>query len=84
MDEDAALELARTSQPLASVGINPDDLSGFEADAMISVRPDNDENTTTGRLIGLSADRVSVLRDDPDVGAVAVHFPRAGYVIARV
>ena len=84
MDEDAALELARTSQPLASVGINPDDLSGFEADVMVSVRPDNDENTTTGRLIGLSVDRVSVLRDDPDVGAVAVHFPRAGYVIVRV
>ena len=84
MSEDAALELARTSEPLPGVGIHPDGSHGFEAEAMVSVRPDNDENTTTGHLIGLSADRVSVLRDDPDIGTVAVHFPRAGYVIARV
>ncbi len=84
LTEDAALSLARASEPLPSVGINQNDPSGFEADEMISVRPENDKNITTGRLIGLSADRVSVLRHDPDVGPVAVHFPRAGYVITRV
>lgn len=82
MSEDEALELARTSTPLPGGGVDPHDTSGLAADMLVSVRPDNDHNKTTGRLIGLRANRVSVLRDDPDVGAVAVHFPRAGYVIA--
>ncbi len=82
MSEDDALDLARASDPLPGVGVDSNDPSKLEENALISVRPDNDENTTTGRLIGLSADRVSVLRHDPDVGAVAVHFPRAEYLIA--
>jgi glutathione S-transferase len=38
---------------------------------------------TVGRLVRLRANEVVVLRDDPAVGEVAVHYPRAGYVVTR-
>ena len=34
-----------------------------------------------GKLVGLSADRISIARNDPRIGDVVVHFPRAGFVI---
>jgi len=34
-----------------------------------------------GVLVGLAADRVSIQRNDPRVGEVVVHFPRAGFVV---
>ena len=38
----------------------------------------------TGTLVGLTADRVSIIRSDERVGDVVVHFPRAGFIAAGV
>ena len=32
----------------------------------------------SGELVGLSADSISIARNDPRVGEVVVHFPRGG------
>lgn len=83
-EEDAALQDALTASPDAGVGISAVDDLGFEIGQLISVRPSDDENTSTGELISLTDDRVSLLRNDPQVGEIAVHFPRTGYVIKSV
>jgi len=57
---------------------------GFELGQSVSVRPIDDENASTGALITLTDDRVSLLRTAPQVGEVAVHFPRSGYVLAHI
>ena len=34
---------------------------------------------TVGQIVRVDADELVVLRTDPVVGEVAVHYPRAGY-----
>ncbi|MDA8637133.1 glutathione S-transferase family protein [Rhodospirillales bacterium] len=79
---ETALEEARIALPDAGIGILAANDLGFELGQSISVRPMDDENATTGALITLTDDRVSLLSMDPQVGEVAVNFPRSGYVLA--
>jgi glutathione S-transferase len=77
-----ALDIARAAEPSAT-RVDGSDPSGLDAGRKISVTPDDTGKVPVeGELVGLSADRVSVRRQDPRVGEVVVHFPRAGYVVA--
>jgi len=61
------------------------DPSGLEAGQTISITPDDTGKVpVTGVLVGLVPDRISIQRSDPRVGDVVVHFPRAGFVVARL
>lgn len=79
-----ALNEARVSNPLAGLGIACDEDLGLSIGQMISVRPDDDENTSVGELVTLTDNRITLHRTDPQVGDVNVHFPRSGYVLAVV
>lgn len=75
----AALDLARDAEP-ADLG------RGVCADPVLRagqaieiVADDYGREVTHGRLVQLTPDRVTVTREDPRVGVVAVHYPRAGY-----
>jgi len=35
------------------------------------------------RITAIAADRIVIERDDAALGAVAVHFPRAGYRVVK-
>jgi hypothetical protein len=37
-----------------------------------------------GDFVSAGKDSIALRRDDPDVGAIVVHFPRAGFVITEV
>jgi len=51
----------------------------------LEIRADDyGQEVTVGRLAQLSADALTVVREDPLVGEVAVHYPRAGYRINPV
>ena len=76
-----ALDEAQASTPLAGVGITCADDLGLSLGRMISVRPEDDENTSVGELVALTDNRISLHRTDPEVGDVNVHFPRSGYVL---
>lgn len=76
-----ALEVARAATPEAGK-VDELDPSGLRAGQMVSVTPDDTGRVpVTGTLFGLTNDRVSILRSDERVGDVAVHFPRAGFVV---
>ena len=48
----------------------------------MQVAPDDiGRDPVVGELISLSTHEVVIKRTDPQVGEVAVHFPRAGFVI---
>lgn len=81
LTEDNALEIARSNEPAKADGVDLDDPSGFKPGAHVAIRPDNDANETTGELMTLNRETVSVLRHHEDLGRVAVHFPRVGYII---
>lgn len=78
---EAALEEARLAKPDPGIGITTTDDQGLSLGQSISVRPVDDENVSVGELITLTDARVSLLRTDADIGDVAVHFPRAGYIL---
>lgn len=82
MDSKDALAIARaassTTQPMADAN----DPMGRKPGMKIQVIPDDaGKDPVEGELLALSAEEIVVKRQDPQVGEIAVHFPRAGYVI---
>ncbi len=76
-----ALDVAKQVRP-APASVDANDPSGLKAGQKVSVTPDDTGRVpVSGELVGLSADRISVARNDPRVGDVVVHFPRAGFII---
>ena len=77
-----ALDVAKAATP-AATKVDDKDPSGLKAGQKISVTPDDTGKVpVTGVLVGLTADRVSIKRNDARVGEVVVHFPRAGFILA--
>jgi glutathione S-transferase len=76
-----ALAVAKAATP-EPAKVDEADPSGLKAGQKISVTPDDTGKVpVTGTLVGLTPGRVSIIRSDERVGDVAVHFPRAGYVV---
>ena len=74
-----ALDLARDARPQdvgRGVCADPVLRAGQEIEI---IADDYGQEITRGRLVQLTPDRVTVTREDPRVGEVAVHYPRAGY-----
>lgn len=80
MSAEDALAVAKSATPTVETSV--DEGSGFVAGQPITVRTeDPGANPVAGRLARLSARDIAVLRDDPHVGTVAVHFPRLGQIV---
>jgi len=63
--------------------VDEQDPSGLKAGQKISVTPDDTGKVpVTGTLVGLTNERLSIIRSDEKVGDVVVHFPRAGFVVS--
>ena len=76
-----AIAIAREATPEAT-SVDAGDPSGLKAGQTISVTPDDTGKVpVSGVLVGLTNDRVSIRRHDERVGDVAVHFPRAGFIL---
>ncbi len=78
----AALEVAKAAEPVTCQVI--DEGAGLKAGDPVSVQADDyGRDPIAGTLAGLAPDRISVARQDPDLGRIHVHFPRVGYLLAR-
>ena len=79
MPPDEALAIARAATPASPRPSEPqegDPKPGTRA----RVRPaDNARDWVEGEVLFIDASEIAVLRSDPEVGEVAVHFPRLGY-----
>jgi glutathione S-transferase len=76
-----ALDVAKAATPEAAK-VDQADPSGLKSGQKVSVVPDDTGKVpVSGTLVGLTADRVSIMRSDPRVADVVVHFPRAGFII---
>ncbi len=76
---DEALSIARDATPATPRPSSPqegDPMPGQRA----RVRPnDNARDWVEGQVTYIDADEIALLRRDPEVGDVTVHFPRLGY-----
>jgi glutathione S-transferase len=81
MSADDALAVARAATPEPGK-VDDGDPSGLKAGQSISITPDDTGKVpVTGTLVGLTNQRISIIRSDERVGDVIVHFPRAGFVV---
>ena len=84
IDANAALDIARNASPDRSHRIDCSDPLQFKGGEHVTVAPtDYGKVPVSGELVVLETEEVAVLRHDPRVGEVVVHFPRTGYRIER-
>lgn len=79
-----ALTIASAASPATALRVTPNDPSGLAAGTPVTVTPDDYAfDPVAGELLGLDAADIAIRRQDPALGELAVHFPRAGFVINR-
>lgn len=79
-----ALAAAQAAEPLETVTCDADDPSGLKRGEPVVVQADDyGRDPIEGVLVGLNRTRVTVARECGELDVVHVHFPRAGYVVAR-
>jgi glutathione S-transferase len=83
MDSKEALAIAQAATPqVAQERADANDPFGRKLGMRVQVAPDDiGRDPVVGELLALSTYEVVIKRTDPQVGEVAVHFPRAGFVI---
>jgi len=82
MDSKEALAIAKAATPQVEERSDANDPFGRKTGMRVQVAPDDiGRDPVVGELVALSTYEVVVKRTDPLVGEVAVHFPRAGFVI---
>jgi Glutathione S-transferase, C-terminal domain len=80
MEASEALAIAKAATPIVTPEI--DAASGFSAGQSVTVRTEDlGADAVAGTLIRLTHRDIAILRDDPAVGQVAVHFPRLGQIV---
>ncbi|WP_437850995.1 glutathione S-transferase family protein [Sorangium sp. So ce363] len=79
-----ALAAARASEPADVAGGESATGEGLSpGDAVTITADDYGPEETRGVVVRLSAAEITIRRSDPEVGEIAVHFPRAGYRIRK-
>ncbi len=81
MDPADAIARAKSCSPVMEQGVAAGDPQGLEYGMPVTISPDVDggEQPVQGKVRYADATRIGVDRTTDDVGAVCVHFPRAGY-----
>lgn len=83
LDAKAALEIARNATPQTKPATDAADPEGRKPGARVSVVPDDaGRDPVIGELVASSAREIVIKRNDPQVGDVMVHFPRAGFIVS--
>jgi glutathione S-transferase len=84
MEPAEAVRIAHASEPEPGPGCDPGDPSGLRrGDPVVVQADDYGRDPVEGVLVGLAGDRVTIARECGELDLVHVHFPRAGYVLAR-
>lgn len=80
-----ALAIARSTTP-QSIGeadyqVDGNDPQGLAPGQMVAVAPDVDggDPQVEGRIVAVGIDSITISRQSPEAGDIAVHFPRVGY-----
>ncbi len=76
-----ALEIARTHKPEAVKRGDSIDYQALTPGMRVSIRPieDGGDPMVVGRICHLDAETIAVSRQDEQLGAIVVYFPRVGY-----
>jgi glutathione S-transferase len=85
MTGDESMAVARNSEPADVGDVLADDPSGLTAGTRVGICSDDlPTDVFVGKLVALRQHEMVIEREDPEVGRVAVHFPRACYQVRPV
>lgn len=80
MSREDALDIARDASSTTADRADPDEPNGLAPGMAVQVMADDyGRDPIAGTLVASSADEIAIRREDPRVGEVVVHFPRAGF-----
>ena len=84
ISREETLEIAKSAKPDLSGRVDPGEPNGIARGDRVAVMADDyGREPILGELVSSSAQEVAILRRDDRVGEVVVHFPRAGFLVAR-
>ncbi len=82
MDSKEALAVAKVAMSTARSVVDPHDPNGRKPGDRVSVMADDyGRDAVVGELVFSNAHEIAIKRNDPAVGDVVVHFPRAGFMV---
>jgi glutathione S-transferase len=77
-----ALAIAKAAEPAPFTAHDPADPLGLAPGAAVRVMADDyGRDPIDGTLVAANAERVVLAREDPALGRLHAHFPRAGYLV---
>ena len=80
-----AVAIARAATSTTKEQEDPNEPNGLKPGQKVSVMADDyGRDPIVGTLVASSARRIAIRRNDPTVGDVVVHFPRAGFFVMPV
>ena len=78
----AALDIAKNASPEVQSRSDANDPLGRKLGSQVQIVPDDTgRDPVIGELLAISREEIVIRRVDSQVGEVAVHFPRAGFVV---
>jgi len=84
MQPQEALAIAKAAEPEAKRAEDPFDPRGLKPGDKVTVAADDyGRDDIAGEIVFGNAHEIAIARKDPELGNLAVHFPRAGFVVAR-
>jgi hypothetical protein len=84
MTSQAALAVASAATSSTGTGTvaDRDDPIGRQPGQRVTVTPDDTgRDPVVGELVASGVDEITIKHNDPAVGEVSVHFPRAGFAV---
>ena len=84
MDAKEALAIAKDASPEAKSVPDPFEPRGFKPGDRVTVSADDyGRDPIAGEIVFTNAHEIAIRRHDAQVGEIVVHFPRAGFVVAK-
>jgi glutathione S-transferase len=75
-----ALAIARDAKPDTTPRRDGGDPNGRKPGDRVAVFPDDyGRDPVAGTIVAHDAQEIAILREDPQLGEIVVHFPRAGF-----
>jgi glutathione S-transferase len=84
MDSKEALAIAKAAISDAKTATDENDPRGLKSGDRVTVSADDyGRDPVAGEIVFSNRHEIAIKRNDPAVGEVGVHFPRAGFVVAK-
>jgi glutathione S-transferase len=85
MSSAEALDVAGRAEPAPVLHLRPNEARDNRPGRKVTVTPDDSgRDPVVGEVIAADAVEIVVRRSDPQLGEIAVHFPRVGFAVSAV